>query len=171
MNAMLAMPFLGLGAIFIISLLAATLLPMGSEPALLGYLTLQPDMLWPAVLAGTVGNTLGGVITFWMGAGAHRAIEQLQMRSDSGEMTAKSSMKLPDQDRWKRHATDLTGRFGPPILLLSWLPLIGDPLCAVAGWMRLPFWRCACYIAAGKFARYAVISGLWGYYQVFSSIA
>ena len=45
-------------------------------------------------------------------------------------------------------------RFGAKACLLSWLPVVGDPLCAVAGWLQLPFWPCVFYMAIGKFARY-----------------
>lgn len=159
LNAMLAMPVLGLGAIFLISLLAATLLPLGSEPALLGYLALQPHMFWPALLVATLGNALGGVITFWMGAGAHRAYSRLCEQAQT-DPHSPPQVNGPEQGRWTSHATSLTQRFGPPILLLSWVPLLGDPLCAVAGWLRLPFWPCVFFITVGKFARYAAVCGL-----------
>lgn len=160
LNAMLALPYLGLGAIFAISLLAATLLPMGSEPALLGYLMFQPDMFWPALVIATIGNTLGGVITFWMGVGAHRALERLRHESPTPEAAIHGFADSQQPDRWRSRALRMTRHYGPPVLLLSWLPLIGDPLCAVAGWMRLPFWPCLLFIALGKFARYAVMTGL-----------
>jgi membrane protein YqaA with SNARE-associated domain len=50
-------------------------------------------------------------------------------------------------------------RWGPKACLLSWLPIVGDPLCAVAGWMKLPFWPCVAYMAVGKFARYVIMTG------------
>ena len=49
---------------------------------------------------------------------------------------------------------ELPGKFGAKACLLSWLPIAGDPLCAVAGWLRLPFWPCLFYMAIGKFIRY-----------------
>ena len=54
-------------------------------------------------------------------------------------------------------------RFGAKACLLSWLPVVGDPLCAVAGWLRLPFWPCVVYMAIGKFARYLTMTAalLW----------
>ena len=56
-------------------------------------------------------------------------------------------------------------RFGPKACLLSWLPVVGDPLCAVAGWLKLPFWPCLAYMAVGKFLRYftmtSVLLQLW----------
>ena len=49
-------------------------------------------------------------------------------------------------------------RFGPKACLLSWLPVVGDPLCAVAGWLKLPFWPCVGYMAIGKFLRYVTMT-------------
>ena len=43
------------------------------------------------------------------------------------------------------------------MLLLSWAPVIGDPLCAAAGWLRVPWYRALLFIAAGKIARYAAV--------------
>jgi hypothetical protein len=74
--ALLALPTIGLPAIFLISLISATLLPLGSEPAVFGYVKLAPDMFWPAVIVATVGNTVGGIISYFMGRGAARAVER-----------------------------------------------------------------------------------------------
>ena len=54
-------------------------------------------------------------------------------------------------------------RWGAKGCLLSWLPIVGDPLCAVAGWLKLPFWPCVFYMAIGKFARYVTMTAaaLW----------
>lgn len=49
-------------------------------------------------------------------------------------------------------------RIGPPALLLSWLPAVGDPLCAAAGWLRFSFWPCMFYMAIGKFLRYVLMT-------------
>jgi membrane protein YqaA with SNARE-associated domain len=49
-------------------------------------------------------------------------------------------------------------RLGPKACLLSWLPIVGDPLCAVAGWLKLPFWPCLGYMAIGKFLRYVTMT-------------
>ena len=51
-------------------------------------------------------------------------------------------------------------RFGAPILLLSWLPVVGDPLCAMAGWLRLPWLPCLIFLMLGKFARYLALGGV-----------
>ena len=61
------------------------------------------------------------------------------------------------------HALRWLERLGPKACLLAWLPVVGDPLCAVAGWLKLPLWPCAAYMAIGKFARYLAMTGglLW----------
>ena len=65
----LALPEFGLSTVFVIALISATLLPMGSEPAVVGLLQLRPDLFWPAILVATAGNTLGGMISWWLGLG------------------------------------------------------------------------------------------------------
>jgi len=127
----LALPEFGLSTVFLVSLISATLLPLGSEPAVAGLVQLNPDLFWPAILVATAGNTLGGAISWWMGLGAHKAVNAARY--------------------WLR-------RFGAKACLLSWLPIVGDPLCAVAGWLRLPFWPCVAYMAVGKFARYVLMT-------------
>ena len=134
--AALALPRYGLTTIFVIAFVSATLLPMGSEPAVFGLVKLNPDLFWPAVLVGTAGNTLGGALTWWMGYGAERAYEHMTHKHRDGRAL-----------RWLR-------RFGPKACLLSWLPVVGAPLCAVAGGLQLPFWPGVVYKAIGKFARY-----------------
>ena len=146
MLAALALPKYGLSTVFVVSFVSATLLPMGSEPAVFGLVKLNPDLFWSAILVGTAGNTAGGALTWWMGYGAERAYERVTHRGGAH----------PRALRWLE-------RFGPPACLLSWLPIIGDPLCAVAGWLRLPFWPCVLYMAIGKFLRYVVMTAalLW----------
>ena len=139
--AALAVPRVGLSAVFIISVVSATLLPLGSEFAVIGLVKLDEALFWPAVLVATVGNTLGGAISWWMGYGAERAYERVKHRK-------------PHEVR----ALQWLERFGPKACLLSWLPAVGDPLCAVAGWLRLPFWPCVFYMAIGKFLRYLTMT-------------
>ena len=143
----LALPQYGLSTVFIVALVSATLLPVGSEPVLFGLVKLNPALFWPGVLVATAGNTLGGIVTWWMGYGAERAYERVR-HSDR--------LAHPRALRWLE-------RFGAKACLLSWLPVVGDPLCAVAGWLRLPFWPCVLYMAIGKFARYVTMTAvlLW----------
>lgn len=60
----LALPQFGLSTVFIVALISATLLPLGSEPAVVGLLQLNPDLFWQTVFVATAGNTLGGAISW-----------------------------------------------------------------------------------------------------------
>ena len=123
---------LSLWGLFISSLLAATLLPGGSEAVLFGVLKLHPELFWPALLVGTLGNTIGGMISFGMG------------------------WLLPQTQQLKH--VEKVRKYGTPALLLAWVPLIGDALCLAAGWLRLNPWHAALFMLLGKFARYLVVA-------------
>ena len=69
----LALPELGLSTVFIVALVSATLLPLGSEPVVAALVTANPHLFWPAILVATAGNTIGGAISWWMGLAAHKA--------------------------------------------------------------------------------------------------
>ncbi|MCC7226797.1 MAG: DedA family protein [Burkholderiaceae bacterium] len=155
----LALPEIGLGAVFVVSLLAATVLPLGSEPFVAGYAALNPAALWVTVAVATLGNTLGGMTTYWVGRGVHGATEHLRQSGGSAETPLRDAGTgaQAGEGVWQRRAHRWAVRFGPAVLLLSWLPVVGDPLCAVAGWLRLPFWRCVLFMAAGKGLRYLAL--------------
>jgi len=143
--AVLALPEYGLTTLFVAAFVSATLLPVGSEPALYGLLRLNPSLFWPAIFVATAGNTLGGMLDWWMGYGAHRIADKYS------------------HSRVHLKALRYLERLGPKACLLAWLPIVGDPLCAVAGWLKLPFWPCTLYMAIGKFLRYLAMTGalLW----------
>lgn len=142
----LALPKFGLTTVFLIATLSATLLPLGSEFAVFGLLKLNPELFWPTMLVATAGNTLGGAISWWMGYGAEAAFERIQHRKPA-ELKAM---------KWLE-------RFGPKACFFAFLPVVGDPLCALAGWMKLPFWPCIAWQAVGKFLRYVIYTAvlLW----------
>ena len=144
---LLALPEYGLSTVFVVSFISATLLPMGSEPAVFGLIKLQPDLFWATIAVATVGNTLGGAVDWAMGYGAHQVADKYRGSRTHGRAL-----------RWLE-------KLGPKACLLAWLPAVGDPLCAVAGWLRLPFWPCLLYMAIGKFARYVTMTGalLWAF--------
>jgi membrane protein YqaA with SNARE-associated domain len=119
-------------SLFASSFLAATLLPGGSEAVLFAVLKAYPETLWTALAVATLGNTLGGMVSFGMG------------------------WLLPQTQQLKH--VEKVRHYGTPALLLSWVPLIGDALCLAAGWLRLNPWQALLYIAIGKFARYWVIA-------------
>ena len=137
---LLALPQYGLVTVFVVSLISATLLPVGSEFAVIGLIKLNPDLFWPTVVVATIGNTVGGAISWWMGYGAEALYEKVQHK--------------PLQLR----ALNWLQGFGAKACLLSWLPVVGDPLCALSGWLKLPFWPCVFYMAVGKLARYITMT-------------
>jgi len=123
-----------LWALFGSSFLAATLLPGGSEVVLFAVLKLHPDQYWPALGLATLGNTLGGMSSYLIG----RIIPQKK------ELPGLAAVQ----------------KYGSPALLLSWVPIIGDPLCVAAGWLRLNPCLSALFMGFGKFARYLVIASI-----------
>lgn len=137
---LLALPEFGLSTVFIVSFISATLLPLGSEPVVFGLVKLNPHLFWPAILVATAGNTLGGAVDWWMGYGAHKVVNKYR------------------HSRTHIKALQWLEKLGPKACLLAWLPGVGDPLCAVAGWLKLPFWPCVAYMAVGKFLRYLTMT-------------
>ena len=129
-----------LWSLFVSAFLASTLLPGGSE-VVLAYLasneTHSPLML---LLVAAVGNTLGGMTSWGIG------------RLIAYKYPARGLVKPAHQQ-----AVDRIQRWGSPLLLLSWLPVIGDPLCVAAGWLRVHWLLSLVFIGVGKTARYAVI--------------
>ncbi|MFG6488817.1 YqaA family protein [Roseateles sp. BYS78W] len=144
--ASLALPQVGLVAVFIITFISATLLPLGSEPAVFLVVKADPGMFWVVIAVATLGNTLGGATSWWVGYGAEKAVEAVRHREPPN----------PRALAWLK-------RFGPKACVLSWLPIVGDPLCAVAGWLKLPFWPCLGWMALGKGLRFIcfTVALLW----------
>lgn len=130
-------PWASLASLFGASFLASTLIPISSEAALFAVLKLHADLLWPAIGAATLGNTLGGLTTYLIGRyiGSKKPLTQLERVS----------------------------RYGSPLLLLAWLPFVGDGLCLAAGWARLNWIAVALWSGAGRFARYWLVAqgALW----------
>jgi len=141
----LALPQFGLSTVFVVALVSATLLPMGSEPAVFGLVKLNPELFWPAIAVATLGNALGGAINWWMGYGIKRAYESYKHSAVQAKALA-----------WLEH-------LGAKACFFTFLPIIGDPLATVAGWLKLPFWPCFLWGALGKFLRYVVMTAgaLW----------
>jgi len=130
-------PEASLWSLLLATFLAATLVPLSSEVALYAVLKLHREMLWPAIGIATLGNTLGGLTSYALG----RLIAR----------------KKPLRQ------VERVQRYGAPILLFAWLPLVGDALCVAAGWLQLNWVTVTAWQAAGRFARYWVVSvgALW----------
>lgn len=131
----LTSPEAGLAGLFLSAFLSATLLPGSSEVAFVAYLQWQPGSGGLPLLVATLGNTLGGLTSVWLG----RRLP-----------TAPAGRHFPRLDAWMK-------RFGAFTLVLSWLPLVGDALCVLAGWRRVPWLPAATFILLGKWLRYLVL--------------
>ncbi len=149
----LSLPRFGLSTVFFVALVSATLLPMGSEPAVFGLIKLSPELFWEAIAVATAGNALGGAVNWWLGYGAKRAYENYKHSTTQAKALA-----------WLQ-------RLGPKACFFAFLPLIGDPLMSVAGWLKLPFWPCFFWGALGKCVRYIVMTTvlLWIFPGQFAS--
>lgn len=134
----------GLYGLFALSFLAATVLPVASEAGLVALLLAGVDPL-ACVVTATVGNTLGAVTTWGLGRWGSEAFLARLLR-----------LSVSDRER----ARVIFARYGAWSLLLAWAPIIGDPLCAVAGLFGLPLRRFILPVLAGKLARYAALAYL-----------
>jgi len=126
--------------IFIISFLSATILPLSSEATLLYYLD-SGDNPYLLLLFAGFGNTLGSILNYFL---ALRGIDWLLKSNKISEDRLEKSQQL-------------FNRYGAYSLLLSWLPIIGDPLTLVAGALRFNFKIFILMVAISKFGRYAII--------------
>lgn len=131
----------GLAGLFLAAFLAATPVPIPSEPVFLALLA-TGQALMPLVVVASLGNTLGSCVTYAMGRGAERL---------------KHRRWFPLQPGTLAKAQGWWGRWGLWSLLLSWAPG-GDALVALAGLMRVPLWRFLLLVALAKTGRYAVLA-------------
>lgn len=117
--------------------LSATLLPGSSEVTLYAALRLDNISIYSVIFIATLGNTLGGMTNYYIG------------------------LLLPNRTLRKKRGQQLERlieRYGYWVLLMSWLPVIGDPLCVAAGWLRMNPWICLIAIMLGKGVRYACLA-------------
>lgn len=133
------------GGLFAVAFLAATILPAQSE-AVLGGLLLSEA--YPAVVllaVASAGNILGSTVNWLLGRGIARFRNRQWF--PAGEAS------LERASRWY-------GRYGRWSLLLSWVPIIGDPLTVIAGVLREPFWSFLLLVAIAKIGRYLAVAGV-----------
>lgn len=132
-------------SLFFSALISSTLFPGGSEALLLYRLNEGGDAITLVIIA-TIGNVLGSLITYAMGRLGNEAIHKKWLRMDEA--------KVARAEVW-------FGRYGMPSLLLAWLPVVGDPLCLVAGLLRSHAGLFLLLVTIGKAARYAVLAWAW----------
>jgi membrane protein YqaA with SNARE-associated domain len=128
-----------LWGLFLSAFISSTLLPGGSEAVLVLLAAESAGDKLVLLAVATLGNTLGGMSSWALG-------RFIAWRFPSRRFAAKEQRAIARLQRW-----------GSPILLLSWLPVIGDPLCLAAGWLRIHWLSSLVFIAVGKAARYAVL--------------
>jgi membrane protein YqaA with SNARE-associated domain len=129
-------PQAGLAGLLAASFIAATLLPLSSEAVLVAFLIAYPADAAAAIALATLGNTAGGMSTYWIG----RLVP---------ERTAR---------RLDARALAWLHRYGAPATFFGWLPIAGDALCLAAGWLRLAWPAVLVFMATGRLARYLLIA-------------
>ena len=127
---------LSLLSLFASSFLSATILPGNSEVVLVAMLLAKVSQPWWLVVIATMGNSLGGLTNVILG----RFFPQRKA------------------SRWQERATDWLKRYGAAALLLSWMPVIGDLLCILAGWLRLSWGPVLFFLCLGKALRYVALA-------------
>lgn len=131
-------------ALFVLSFLAATLVPLGSE-WLLVLLLVDGQSPLPLIALATAGNSLGACTTYAVGL-------------YGGPWLVRKVLRIDDEQQ--QRAENFYCRYGSWSLLLSWLPIIGDPLCLAGGILRVGFTRFVVLVSSGKLVRYAVVGWL-----------
>ena len=137
-----ASAYLGL---FLSAFFAATLLPLQSEAVLVALLLGGAHATWALLTVATAGNVLGSWVNWLLG----RSLEHYRQRR-----------WFPVCDARLQQAQSWYARYGRWSLLLSWMPVIGDPLTLVAGVMREPLWRFLLIVTLAKAMRYAVLAAI-----------
>lgn len=132
-------------ALFLAAFLAATIVPAQSEAVLVGLILAQDQPVMLLLLVATAGNVLGSVVNWLLG----RFIEHFRDRPWFPVPPA----KLARAEAWYR-------RFGIWSLLLSWVPIIGDPLTVLAGVLRTPFLTFLLLVTVAKAGRYLALAAI-----------
>ncbi|HGA3140511.1 TPA: YqaA family protein [Enterobacter hormaechei] len=127
---------LSLASLFASSFLSSTLLPGNSEVVLVAMLLSGVSQPWLLVLIATMGNSLGGLTNVILGR----------------------FFPLSEKSRWQEKAVGWLKRYGAATLLLSWMPVIGDLLCLLAGWMRISWGPVLFFLCLGKALRYVLLA-------------
>lgn len=125
--------------LFASAFVSSTLFPGGSEALLVYLFVHNPGQYIPLLAVAALGNTLGAMSSWGIG----RIIRW--------------RFPLRTHDEKRQRAIARLSRYGSPILLLSWLPLVGDPLCVAAGWLRIRWLKALVFIGIGKTLRYLFV--------------
>ena len=134
-----------LGGLFLAAFLAATILPAQSEAGLAALILAAPSSVTLLVITASLGNILGSVVNWYLGHGLTGLAGRWWFPANAGQLA---------------RATGWYDKYGRWSLLLSWVPIIGDPLTVVAGIMREPLPRFLLIVGIAKTARYVVVAVL-----------
>jgi membrane protein YqaA with SNARE-associated domain len=137
--------YFGLFGLFFSAFGAATLLPLQSEAVLVGLLMQAESPVWLLVAIATLGNVLGSCVNWLLGSYIERWRTKPWFPFNADQLS---------------RAQRQYHRYGYWSLLLSWLPIIGDPLTLIAGIMREPFWRFVLIVSLAKLGRYLLLMAL-----------
>lgn len=129
--------------LFFAAFVAATILPMQSEAALVALISLKSYPVWLLVVVASLGNVAGSIVNWLLG----RGIEHFRDRS----WFPVNGAALGRAQAWYH-------RYGKWSLLLSWAPLVGDPLTVAAGIMREPFGIFLLLVTLAKVGRYVLLA-------------
>lgn len=130
-------------ALFFSAFVAATILPAQSESVLTGLILLDQVPVSVLVIVASIGNVAGSVVNWGLG----RAVERYRDRR-----------WFPVKPTMLARATGWYHRYGKWSLLLSWVPIIGDPITVVAGVLRERFWRFLWLVSIAKTGRYVFLA-------------
>ncbi len=123
--------------LFFSAFLSSTILPGSSEAVLVALAIHSGQSSWDLLAVATAGNTLGGMSSWVLGW-------VMALRFPLTELSKEAH----------RRAVERVQQWGSPILLFSWIPVIGDPLCVAAGWLRMSWLGALLFIGVGKALRY-----------------
>lgn len=129
--------------LFLSAFVAATLLPMQSEALLAALVLFGQQPIWLLVAVASFGNIGGAAVNWWLGTKLHVYRDRKWFPFTNAQLEKASN--------WYR-------KYGRWSLLLSWAPIIGDPLTLVAGLMREPLWRFLVLVTIAKFGRYVFVA-------------
>lgn len=131
-----------LGLLFLSAFGAATLLPLQSEVVLVGLLAQMQYPVWLLVAVASLGNILGSCVNWWLGL----KVEQY-----------KNKKWFPVSEQKMLQAQGIYQKYGFWSLLLSWVPVIGDPITLIAGLLKENFVRFVVMVSIVKIGRYLFV--------------
>ena len=131
--------------LFFVALLSASILPLQSEAVLVGLLLNETHPVWLLLAVASTGNVLGSLVNWYLG----KYLQHFQHR----RWFPVKPDQLDKASRWYQ-------KYGKWSLLLSWVPIIGDPLTVIAGVLREPFVPFLLLVTVAKVSRYLVLAGI-----------